>query len=93
MAQQKRGFKFALSKIESLLKVFKAIIPIGNPDWEKILNEHATRYPTKDRTTKSLKHKFQELAPTNIPTGDPHMTSIIGMCRQLMGQLVDWKMG
>jgi hypothetical protein len=38
MAQRKRGFKFALSNIESLLKVVKAIIPIGNPDWDKILN-------------------------------------------------------
>jgi hypothetical protein len=32
MAQQKRGFKFALSEIESLLEVIEAIIPIGNPD-------------------------------------------------------------
>ena len=32
MAQQKRGFKFTLSKIESLLEVVKAIIPIGNRD-------------------------------------------------------------
>jgi hypothetical protein len=32
MAQQKRGFKFALCKIESLLKVVKAIIPIGYPN-------------------------------------------------------------
>jgi hypothetical protein len=32
IAQQKRGFKFALSKIESLLEVVKAIIPIGNPN-------------------------------------------------------------
>jgi hypothetical protein len=31
MAQGKRGFKFALYKIESLLEVVKAIIPIGNP--------------------------------------------------------------
>jgi hypothetical protein len=32
MVQQKRGFKFALFEIESLLEVVKAIIPIGNPD-------------------------------------------------------------
>jgi hypothetical protein len=73
MAQQKRGFKFALSKIESLLEVVKVIIPIGNPDWDKILNKHASHYPTKDRTAKSLKRKFQELACTKIPTGDPNM--------------------
>jgi hypothetical protein len=32
IAQQKRGFKFALPEIESLLEVVKVIIPIGNPD-------------------------------------------------------------
>jgi hypothetical protein len=32
MVQQKRGFKFALSEIESLLELVKAIIPIENRD-------------------------------------------------------------
>jgi hypothetical protein len=41
MAQRKRGLKFAISKIESLLKGVKAIITIGNPDWDKILNKDA----------------------------------------------------
>jgi hypothetical protein len=48
MVQQKRGLKFALSKIESLLEVVKAIISIVNPNWEKILKEHVSCYPTKD---------------------------------------------
>ncbi len=73
MAQQKKGFKVALFKIESLLKVVKAIIPIGNPDWEKILNEYASCNPTKDCTAKSLKCKFQEFARTKNHTGDPNM--------------------
>ncbi len=38
MVQWKRGFKFTLSEIESLLEVVEAIIPIENPDWDKILN-------------------------------------------------------
>ncbi len=37
------------------------------------VNEHASHYPTKDRTAESLKCKFQELAHTKIPTGDPNM--------------------
>jgi hypothetical protein len=54
MAQQKRGFEIAQTKIESLLEVVGAIIPIRNHDWEKIDNEHASHYPTKDCTTKML---------------------------------------
>ncbi len=73
MAQQKRGLKFALSEIEILLEVVEVIIPIGNPNWDKILNKHASCYPTKDCTAESLKRKFKELARTKIPTGDPNM--------------------
>jgi hypothetical protein len=88
MAQEKRGFKFALSKIESLLKVVEAIIPIRNLDLDKILNEHASRYPTKDCTAKSLKHKFQELTRTKIPTGDPNMPPHIRKAKQIYYRIV-----
>ncbi len=88
MAQRKREFKFALSEIESLLEVVEAIIPIGNPDWDKILNKHASRYPTKDCTAKSLKRKFQELACTKIPTGDPNMPPHICKAKQIYYRIV-----
>jgi hypothetical protein len=72
MAQQKRGFKYALSQVESLLEVIDEIIPIGNPDWERVWNEHAACYPTKNWTAKLLKRKFQKLAHTKHPTNDPN---------------------
>ncbi len=58
MVQQKRGSKYALSKIESLIEVVDAIIPIGNANWERVFNEHVSCYPTKDCTAKSLQRKF-----------------------------------
>ncbi len=88
MVQQKRGYRFALSKIDSLLKVIKAIIPIGNSDWDKILNDHASRYPTKDCTAKSLKRKFQELARAKIPTGDPNMPPHICKTKHIYYRIV-----
>ena len=88
MAQQTKGFKFALSKIESLLKVVKAIIPIGNPDWDKILNKHASCYPTKDCTVKLLKRKFQKLACTKIPTRDPNMPPHICKTKHIYYRIV-----
>jgi hypothetical protein len=65
------GFKFTTQELESLLDVIKDIIPIGNPDWEKVWNMHMVRYPKKERTAESLRRKFQELAKNN-PTGDPN---------------------
>jgi hypothetical protein len=88
MAHQKRKFNFTLSKIESLLEMVKAIIPIGNPDWEKILNKHASRYPTKDSTAKLLKRKVQELARTKIPTGDPNMPPHIRKAKHFYYKIV-----
>ncbi len=52
----------------------KGIIPIGSPDWEKILNKHASCYPTKDFTAKLLKQKVPEACAhqkeSNMP---PHI--------------------
>jgi hypothetical protein len=68
----RRGFKFATQEIKSLLDVIEEIIPIGNPDWEKVWDRHMDRYPKKERTAKSLRCKFQELAKQKIPTGNPN---------------------
>ena len=68
----RRGFKFTTQEIESLLDVIEEIIPIGNPDWEKVWDKHMVCYPKKERTPKSLRCKFQDLAKSKMPTGDPN---------------------
>jgi hypothetical protein len=42
------------------------ILPIGNPDWEKVWQEHLAAYPTMERTPELLKRKFQELVRKNF---------------------------
>jgi hypothetical protein len=89
MAQQKRGFEFALSEIESLLEVVNAIIPIRNPDWERVFNKHVSCYPTKDHSAKKMsKCKFQELACTKIPTSDPNMPPHIRKANHIYYKIV-----
>jgi hypothetical protein len=63
----RRGFKFTVVEIEHLLETIEDVIPIGNPDWERIWQEHSACYPTKERTSESLKCKFQELAHKKFP--------------------------
>ncbi len=58
----RRGFKFTTQELKSLLDVIKDIVPIGNPDWEKVWNMHMVCYPKKDWTAESLRRNFQELA-------------------------------
>ena len=68
----RRGFKFTTQEIESLLDIIEEIIPIGNPDWEKVWDKHMVCYPKKERTPKLLRRKFRDLAKSKVPTGDPN---------------------
>ena len=72
MAKGKRGLNFTIPKVQSILEVIDDIVPNGNPNWERAWNKHLSRSPSKERTTKSLKHKFQDLPCTKVPTGNPN---------------------
>jgi hypothetical protein len=61
-SKSRRGLKFTVAKLEHLLKVVEEVFPIGNPEWEKIWQEHSSPYPTQERTAELLKRKFLELA-------------------------------
>jgi hypothetical protein len=54
----KRGFKFTIAKLEHLVDVMNEIVPIGNPDWEKVWHEHLAAYPMMEWTPELLKRKF-----------------------------------
>ena len=84
----RRGFKFTVVEIEHLLEAIEDVIPIGNPDWERIWQEHSARYPTKERTSESLKRKFQELARKKIPTGDPNCPPYVRDAKRIFYKIV-----
>jgi hypothetical protein len=54
----KRGFKFTIAELEHLLDVINKILPIGNPNWEKVWHEHLAAYPTMERVPELPKRKF-----------------------------------
>jgi hypothetical protein len=84
----KRGFKFTITELEHLLDVIYEIIPIGNPDWEKVWHEHSSAYPTIKRTQELLKCKFQELVCKNITTGDPNGPPYVCKAKQILRKFV-----
>ncbi len=73
MAKGKRGFKFTIRELKSLVKAVEELVPISNIEWEWVWNRHVALYPQQDRTAKSLKRKFQEMGRAKIKTGDPNM--------------------
>jgi hypothetical protein len=73
----KRGFKYTITEMESLLDVIEEVVPIGNPHWEQVWDKHNTCYPNKEQTAESLRCKFQKMAHKKMPTGDPNCPSHI----------------
>jgi hypothetical protein len=46
-----RGGKFTVPELEHLLDIIDVINPIGNPDWERVWDQHVAGYPTKEQTS------------------------------------------
>jgi hypothetical protein len=72
MAKGKRGLKFTIRELESLVETVEELVPIGNTKWERVWDRHVALYPEQDRTVESLKRKFQEMVRAKIKTGDPN---------------------
>ncbi len=62
----KRGFKFIVAELEHMLDINDKTVPIGNPYFENVWQEHSAAHPTMERTLESLKSKFQELVCKKI---------------------------
>jgi hypothetical protein len=88
MAKGKRGAKFTIAELECLLDVIDEIVPIGNPDWERVWDKHVSTFPKKERTVESLKRKFQGLARHKIPTGDPECPPHIRNAKRIYRKIV-----
>jgi hypothetical protein len=73
MAKGKRGFKFTIQELKSLVEAVEELVPISNTEWEWVWDRHMALYPKQDWTMESLKCKFQEMARSKIKTGDPNM--------------------
>ena len=88
MTKGKRGAKFTIAELECLLDEIDEIVPIGNPDWERVWDKHVSTFPKKERTVESLKRKFQGLARHKIPTGDPECPPHIRNAKRIYRKIV-----
>jgi hypothetical protein len=88
MPPKKRGFKFTTRELESLAEAVADMIPMSNTDWDNISEIHDANFPGLNRTSDSLKRKFQEMARTKIPTGDPNCPLHIRIAKRAYYKLV-----
>jgi hypothetical protein len=88
MPPKKRGFKFTTRELESLAEVVADIIPMPNTDWDTVWEAHNESFLDLNRTSDSLKRKFQEMARTKIPTGDPNCPRHIRVAKRAYYKLI-----
>jgi hypothetical protein len=88
MAKGKRGPKFTIAEIESLLKVIDEIVPISNPKWERVWDRILSCYLQWEQTAESLRCKFQQLAHKKMPTGDPTCLPYIRSAKLIYNKIV-----
>ena len=87
--QGRRGFKFTVQELESMLEAIDDIVPIGNPNWERVWDRHNTRYPQKNRTAESIRRKFQTLVKKKMKTGDPNCPPHIRSAKRIYRKIVE----
>jgi hypothetical protein len=80
----KRGFIFSTAELEHMLNIINEIVPIGNPDWEKVWQEHLATYPTMERTLELLSRTCSQ----KNPTGDTNFPPYVCKAKQISRKIV-----
>ena len=89
MPPKKRGYKFTTHELESLAEAIEDIVPMSATDWDTVWEAHNESFPGLNRTSdSSLKCKFQEMARTKIPTGDPNCPNHIRIAKRAYYKLI-----
>jgi hypothetical protein len=65
--------------------------PVGGSDWQLLAEEHSKHeaYRNYNRDGKSLRRKYQQLARTKAPTGDPNIPEHITLAYELKAAIAD----
>jgi hypothetical protein len=72
-----------------MIEIVENILPISGAEWDVVASEHQKYYPDHDRTGDHLHTKFNALARTNVPTGDPNMPDHIREAKRVRRLIVD----
>ena len=63
---------YSNDELDLLLESVREILPISGREWEEVATRHASYFADSRRTGEQLKKKYNRLAKTKIPTGDPN---------------------
>lgn len=80
--------QYSSNEIQGILRVIEAILPVHGEEWEEVAQIHAQHFPTMQRTSDSIKRKFQALYRSKKPTGDPFCPPEVRKAKQLRHDIV-----
>ena len=83
MPKGARGLAFKAPELKNLADIVEEIVPISHTDWDRVRDQHNESFHEQNRTTESLRRKFQWMAKVKMPTGDPNMPRHIGVANRV----------
>jgi hypothetical protein len=72
-----------------MLEFAREILPISGAEWDLVASQHSAFHPELERTGDQLKKKFNKLARTQIPTGNPNIPPAVREAKEIRELIVE----
>ena len=67
----------------ALMKIIDELVPIEGKEWDIVQRKHLEAYAHMDRTVGLIERKYNLLAKTKMPTGDPHCPEEVRLAKRI----------
>jgi hypothetical protein len=83
---------YSSEECTALLQCIRAVLPIGNEQWQMVAELHGNQYSHCNRTAESIRHKFSALANVQPSSGNPTIPPLILQANQIR-EAINFKAG
>jgi hypothetical protein len=80
---------YSNNELDLLLESVREILPISGREWEEVATRQASYFSDSRRTGEQLKKKYNRLAKTKIPTGDPNCPPSVREAKRISRLIVE----
>jgi len=80
---------YSSSELDHMLEFARELLPISGAEWDLVASRHSVFHPELERTGDQLKKKFNKLARTQIPTGNPNIPPAVREAKEIRDLIVE----
>ncbi len=88
-AQRVGRRNYSSDEVAHLLEIVEEILPILGAEWELVERRHFAYHSDMQRSSDHLRKKFNELARTRIPTGDPNIPPGVSGAKRICTLIIE----